>query len=205
MANSTIISILDMVSLSSEEEGSAVKERMSNFSTAFGIFTLLPELVSLPIFAGAILIMYQGVEIEHPVFSVILNNLMFPLFVNLVIICSAFPSNMKIFLNVSAFGNMVCLLHHHTSWMVLSGLRYAYIVKPEWLHSTWPDVKRLRYLSVATVYISFALIVTLSLSIFLILAVPFGWPNIHFYAFPHSAKVTIVFIFFNFIPYSCFL
>jgi len=157
---------------------------MENFSSKFGIFTLLPEIVSLPIFGTAIVIMYQGVEIEHPVYSVLFNNLVFPFFVNIVIICSAFPSNMKIFLNVSVFGNMISLLHHHSSWMVLSGLRYAYIVKPDWLHSTWPDVKHLRCISLATVYISFTLFVSLALSIFLVFSVPYGWPNIHFYANP---------------------
>ena len=77
MTNSTIKNILKLFS---GAEGSSVKERMTNFSSAFGILTLLPELVSLQIFAGAILIMYHAVEIEHPVYSGLFNNLTFPFF-----------------------------------------------------------------------------------------------------------------------------
>jgi hypothetical protein len=192
MTNLTIESILDIGYLTSEKGLSPVNERMTNFSTTFGILTLLPEIASVPIFSIAILIMYHGVEIEHPIYSVLFFNLIFPFFVNLIIISSAFASNMKIFLNVSAFGNMICLLHHHTCWMVLSGLRYAYIVNPDWLHSTWPDVKCLRCFSLTIVYFSFTLVVTLVLSILLVFAVPYGWPKIHFYAIPHNSKVTIV-------------
>ena len=189
MTNSTITNILD------PELSTSEVERMENFDNTLAILALLTELISVPILAGAILIMFQGVEINHPVYSVLFNNLLFPFFITIITIISSFASNIKIFLNVSAFGNMISLLHHHSSWMVLSGLRYAYIVKPDWLHSTWPDVKHLRYVSVAIVYISLTLFVALALCILLIFVVPFGWPKIHFWAIPSHAKVKIVGIF----------
>jgi hypothetical protein len=189
MTNTTIESILDPKLLTCEVE------RMANFGNTLSILTLLTELVSLPVLAGAILIMFQGVEINHPVYSVLFDNLIFSFFITAITIISAFASNIKIFLNVSAFGNMISLLHHHSSWMVLSGLRYAYIVKPDWLHSTWPDVKRLRNMSVAIVYIFLIVFVALAFSILLVFAVPFGWPKIHFWAIPYHEKVKIVGIF----------
>ena len=164
---------------------------MENFGSLLSFSTILPELISLPVLALFILVMFQGVEIDHPIYKVLFNNLIFLLFFNVIIICSAFPSNMKIFINVSGFGNLIGLLHHHTSWMVLSGLRYAYIVKPDWLHSTWPDVKRLRMVSVTIVYISLIISTTLELSILKLLASPHGWPKIPLWAIPYHPRVKI--------------
>ncbi len=124
-------------------------------------------------------------------FMRISTTLIFLLFFTVLIICSAFPSNMKIFINVSGFGNMISLLHHHSSWMVLSGLRYAYIVKPDWLHSTWPDVRRLNIISMSIVYFTLIISLVLELYILNLLAEPYGFPKVPLWAISHDAKVKI--------------
>jgi len=181
MENSTIQNIIQLETL----------ERMENFGSLLSISTFLPELISLPVLAVTILVMYQGVEIDHPIYKVLFNNLIFLLFFTVLIICSAFPTNMKIFINVSGFGNLISLLHHHSSWMVLSGLRYAYIVKPDWLHSTWPDVKQLRIVSVSLVYITLIIPLSLELYILKLLAEPYGFPKVPLWVIPHDAKIKI--------------
>jgi hypothetical protein len=40
---------------------------------------LLPELFAIAIFSASIFLIYKGIEIDHPVYAVIFNNLIFSL------------------------------------------------------------------------------------------------------------------------------
>jgi hypothetical protein len=67
----------------------------TNFITEIGAAAIVSELIALPFLTAAIYVMYRGVEIDHPVYSILFNNLIFPLIVTCTIICSAFVVDKK--------------------------------------------------------------------------------------------------------------
>ena len=157
------------------------------------IGALLPEVVALPIFCAAIYIMYRGVEIDHPVFRILFNNLIFQLLSNVVILTGLLTvDNRKIALMFPQFGNIFDRLFHHTSWMMLSCLRYCYVAKSDWLHSKWPDPKRLRGLSQSAVSAVFFIIIFSIFAIYFGAMIPSGWPKVSYYELPPSRKMAIL-------------
>ena len=156
-------------------------------------FVLLPEFVSLAIFAVAIWMMYRGIEIDHPVFRILFNNLIFQFFATAVIIIGEVSAgNRKVAILFSQFGNIVARLFHHCSWMILSFLRYSYIDNPDWLQSTWPEPTGLRNLSQALVLGSFSLITTAISVIFLTSLIPLGWPSVSYFDLPPAKRVLVL-------------
>ena len=155
---------------------------------------LLPEVAALPIFSAAIFMLHRGVEIDHPVFRVILNNLVFQLTMTVVVIIGQLTISIrKSAMLVSEFVNLAGLLFHQSTWTILSCLRYAYIVKPDWLHSKYPDVGKLRKLSQASAFFYFILILVTMLAIYLGSVIPLGWPQVSFYrGIPTATKIFIV-------------
>ena len=155
---------------------------------------LLPEVVALPIFSAAIFILHRGVEIDHPVFRIILNNLIFQLTLTVIIIVGQLTVSVrKSALLVSEFVNLAGLLFHQSTWTTLSCLRYAYIVKPDWLHSKYPDTEKLRRTSQVAAFFYFLLILVTMLAIYFGSVIPLGWPKVTFYrGIPTSAKIFIV-------------
>ncbi len=63
------------------------------------------------------------------------------------------------------------------SWTIISVLRYAYIVHPECLHSTFPDSKKLRNISLSLVLFMFATFVIITFGSLTAIARPYGWPQ----------------------------
>ena len=53
------------------------------------ILVLVPELLALVVFSMAIAIVYKGVEIDHPVYSVLLLDLVVPLVITAAIILAS--------------------------------------------------------------------------------------------------------------------
>ena len=91
------------------------------------LLVLLPEFFALPIFAISIYAMNRGVEVDHPIYSVLFFNLVFPTFATLVIVSTSFFVNVNSWKTISSVVNLISLLYHHSSWAVLSALRYAMV------------------------------------------------------------------------------
>ena len=181
MANSTRLVLPDLLSPLIVANVDFLSTPSVEASFDFGHLATVVELVSLPILGVALNVVYAGVEIDHPVFRLIFNNLIVAFVDTVVIVVAAIFVVDKNIFHVLAFGNLITLLHHHSTWMILSGLRYAYIVEPDWLHAKFPDVKQLRRLSVGLVAVSFLLIVGLVLAVLIGSIVPLGWPRASFY------------------------
>ena len=83
--------------------------------------------------------MYFGIEIAHPVYAVLFSNLLVT-FLSTMLDVFVFPfiTNLKYAVLVNG-NNTTCLLFHCCCWCVLSVLRYLYIIKPKWLHKTFPN------------------------------------------------------------------
>jgi len=157
------------------------------------LLALLPEIEAIPIFALSIYSMYRGVEIDHPVYSLLFVNLIFPMMSTLVILFTSFFININHWKTISTVVNMITMLYHHSSWAVLSVLRFWLITKPDWVHSKWPDPTHLRNRALCSVALAFTLFVSAILGYFVPTAMTYGWPGIDFFsAVPDSAKATIV-------------
>ena len=150
-------------------------------------------MAALPIFALSIYGMYRGVEIGHPVYSLLFANLIFPMASTFCIVIASFTININHWKFISSVVNMITMLYHHSSWAVLSVLRFWLITKPDWVHSKWPDPSHLRNLALCSVVLAFALVVAAILGYFIPSAMAYGWPSKDFFsAVPDSAKAVIV-------------
>ena len=105
------------------------------------IISVLPEYFNLFLLSCGIYGMYQGIEISHPLYAVLFQNLIVSLISTLLdIIVFWFISNYKyvIFANIL---NVFSLFFHCTSWCVTSGLRFVYIIYGDWFNNWIPNQK----------------------------------------------------------------
>jgi hypothetical protein len=105
------------------------------------IISVLPEYFNLFFLFCGIYGMYQGIEISHPLYAVLFQNLIVSLISSVLdIIVFWFISNYKyvIFANIL---NVFSLFFDCTSWCVTSGLRFVYIVYGDWFNNLIPNQK----------------------------------------------------------------
>jgi hypothetical protein len=101
----------------------SANETLSFWTSTKCLLVLLPELPALPIFAVGIYIMYRGVEIGHPVYSIIFFALIFASLATALILMTSPFVDIDDLKNVSSISNMIAMLFHHSSWAVISILR----------------------------------------------------------------------------------
>ena len=85
---------------------------------------LLPEMPALPMLGLSIYVMNKGVEIGHPVYSVLFLNLIFAFGMSIFLLLASIFCDIYRWALLSSVGNMIAMLYHHSSWAVLSVLRY---------------------------------------------------------------------------------
>jgi hypothetical protein len=127
---------------------------------------------------------YKGIEIGHPIFSVIFLNLIVPTacsFANFIALPLLPLVNAYI---TSMLLNIFSLVFHLTSWSVVSVLRYVLIVYKDWVNQRWPDLRRLRYVALAAQLVSYVAFFALGVLAFRTGAGPYGWPKLRFYDIP---------------------
>ena len=121
--------------------------------------------------------MHKGVEINHPVFSLLFSNLLFPLVATLINLAALPLVPFQSWIRLSLFTNYLSMLFHTTSWGVISALRYAFIEHNSWMNSKWPDIQKLKPLALATQFCSFIILLLINITAFVTLASPYGWPS----------------------------
>ena len=97
---------------------------------------IFPEYVNFVILFIGIYGMYHGIEIQHPLYTV--------LFVNLNVACISSAVNIVGFTLIpvhkyvvlSNLTNSQSLYFHCTSWCITSTIRYIYIFHEDWVHNT---------------------------------------------------------------------
>jgi hypothetical protein len=105
------------------------------------IISVLPEYLNLFLLSCGIYGMYQGIEISHPLYAVLFQNLIVALIsTTLDIIVFWFISNYKYILFANIV-NVFSLFFHCTSWCVTSGLRFVYIIYGDWFNNLIPNQK----------------------------------------------------------------
>ncbi len=128
--------------------------------------------------------MYNGVEIEHPVFRVLLCNLIVS-FMSSSLNVIAYPIGKNIKYSTIINGNnYLCVLFHCCSWFIVSLLRFIYIIHKDWLFLKFPDQKALNRLAVASVFCTYLICLLVVLTVSMLC----GWPRLKIFEMPMPQK-----------------
>ena len=135
------------------------QENSASINRTFDEVMVVPEFTNLIFLLLAVLGMYQGIEIGHPLYAVLFANLIVPMAFSVMnIIGFAFMPQISyvIFANTN---NAMSIFFHCTCWCITSLIRYLYIIKPDWLHKKMPSIK-VQCFSVLALTITFACFLT---------------------------------------------
>jgi hypothetical protein len=166
--------------------------------------TLNSDIFNTIILSVGILQMYNGIDIEHPIFRVLFCSLT-AAFLSSAVNIIVFPVTMEIkYSTVVTATNVTCLIFHCCCWFIASVLRYLYIIHKEWLLNRYPDPKFLNRLAVASVFLTF---ITCYSSLIAV-AISCGWPKLKFFEMERLQKLiasaTLLGTFILLISLSCF-
>jgi hypothetical protein len=123
------------------------------------VVLLLPEYANLLLFIAGIFGMYNGVEISHPIFSVLFANLVMGLVSTILNISGYIFFSLEQYLNFSSGCNGIFVSFHCSVWCVTSILRFIYVLHIGWIDKRFPNQNKLTAISVASVYLLFAILV----------------------------------------------
>ncbi len=136
------------------------------------LILICPEFVNIALLSTGIFQMFNGIEINHPVYHVLFINLIVTLVSSLITIF-AFPFNNVKYSTVVNAINGFTLLFHCCCWAIVSALRYLYIMKKKWLEEHYPDQKQIKYLSTISLFCLFLFCSGANLSVITMC----GWPK----------------------------
>ncbi len=94
----------------------------------------LLDLIELSLLLMGIYGMYKGIEITHPIYALLISNLIFP-FVGTALnlfLFAAIP--FEDWTRLAMTVNVICTVFHITSWSTISVLRYVFIKHQERQH-----------------------------------------------------------------------
>ena len=132
--------------------------------------------------------MYNGIEIEHPVFRVLFCNLIVAFLSSAVnVIAYLIQTEIK-YSTISNSNNAFCLLFHCCCWLIVSVLRFIYIIHKDWLFKRFPEQKILNRLAVASVFLTYIT----CLLIVIIICMLCGWPREQVFEMPMPQKAISV-------------
>ena len=123
------------------------------------VVLLLPEYANLLLFIAGIFGMYNGVEISHPIFSVLFANLVMGLVSTILNISGFILLGLERYLNFSSGCNGIFVSFHCSVWCITSILCYIYILHCDWINEKFADQRKLSVISVASVFLLFAILV----------------------------------------------
>jgi hypothetical protein len=132
------------------------------------IVTMVCDTLNIAALLCGICQMYLAIEIGHPVYATLFCNLISVLLSStLEIVAIPFLEyiRVKTFVkNCTAF----VVIFHACTWLVMSVLRYLYIVHNNWVHKTFPDARKLTVLSLCLTYCIYCITISTFLPLFFI-------------------------------------
>ena len=123
------------------------------------VVLLLPEYANLLLFIVGIFGMFNGVEISHPIFSVLFTNVVIGLISTFSNIFGFIFLKFDHYIGYSNGCNGIFLSFHCSVWCVTSILRFIYVLHIGWIDKRFPNQNKLTAISVASVYLLFAILV----------------------------------------------
>ena len=130
-----------MESNTSNSETNNLGSNNSNLEIGLPLLLVIPEYFNLFFLLAAVLLMYQGVEISHPLYFILFVNLVIPLSASINNICAYKIITTEKYFMMASFLNGFCLEFHCNCWFVTSILRYIYIFNENCIHNKIPNIK----------------------------------------------------------------
>jgi hypothetical protein len=166
------------------------------------IYTISDVINTILLLVG-ILQMYNGIEIEHPVFRVLFWNLIVAFFLSAVSVIIYFFEKIIKYSTFVYSCNTFYIMFHCCCWLIVSLLWFVYIFHKDWLFEQFPDPNTLNRLVVASVFLIFLI----CWSILIAVGMLCGWPRIKVFemGMPQRAITfgTLLGIFTLLIGFSC--
>ena len=122
-----------------------------------------PEYLNFVVLLLAVYGMYQGVEIQHPLYSVLFLNLIIPLCLTATNMIGFVFIPCSKYIILSNSNSAFCIYFHCKCWCLSSIIRYKYIVSPDWIHNLIPNS---RTQCIATYVMAFVMSFLLSAPMF---------------------------------------
>ncbi len=138
---------------------------------------VFPEVSNLFLFVAGVYGMFQGTDINHPVYALLFSNLIFPLVATILNFVILIFATFDQWMRGSMITNYLSTHFHLVSWSIISILRFLYLEHQSWLDSKFPDVKKLQIVSLLAQFGVYLLLLALDLTCVAIVAVPYGWPQ----------------------------
>jgi hypothetical protein len=137
---------------------------------------LYPECFNIIVLTSVLVPMYNGIEIEHPIYKVLFSNLCVSLLSSITSFACFFfnPITVLKFSKIMSVNNWVCVMYHYTSWCILSILRYIYIKHRNWLYKKFPNTSTIGNLATGAIVLTCGLEFLICLAVFTLS----GWPRI---------------------------
>ncbi len=111
-----------------------------------------PELLNFVFLLVGIYEMYQGIEIQHPLYSILFLNLTFAWFSSFINVTAFSFVIDGTYLRLANSTSTFSLYFHSICWFITTVIRYLYIVHDVWLHKTIPNVKLQRVIALGSVF-----------------------------------------------------
>ena len=149
---------------------------------------ILPDVMNIILLIVSLVLMYKGIEILHPIYGCLFCNLGSALLTSvteifLLVLVTEFRTTTIIKACCTFY-----ILFHCSTWAIISILRYAYIVHPDWLHDKFLDHRVLLITSLVLIYSSFMMCGTAIVGVI----VYCGWPYIEAYEMDISRKLACI-------------
>jgi hypothetical protein len=151
-------------------------------------FSIKSDALNTILLSIGIVQMYNGIEIGHPVFRVLFCNLV-AAFMSSVVNVIAYPVEKNIRYSTIVNGNNTfCLLFHCCCWLIVSILRFLYIIHKDWILLRFPEAKVLNRLVITSVFCTY---LTCWL-IVIFVCVLCGWPGLKLFEMPMPQRAIAV-------------
>jgi hypothetical protein len=112
-----------------------------NFSILLQSALVIPEYFNWIFLILGIYGMYQGIEIQHPLYAILFLNLIVPfVFTSINIVAFFFIPIYKFFIIANSSSGL-SIYFHSVCWCMTSVIRYIYIFHENWIHSHIPNHK----------------------------------------------------------------
>ena len=139
-------------------------ENVNDSSMVLQATLVAPEYFNFVILLLAVYGMYHGIEIQHPLYAILLLNLIIPLCFTIVDMTAfVFISSNK-YITLSNTNSGFSLFFHCTSWCLSSIIRYIYIVAPDWIDNHIPNAQSQCYVAFIMAFLFSFLLFTPSIS-----------------------------------------
>ena len=108
-------------------------QEIENSNSLAKIMFVVPEYINVFLVITALYGMYQGIEIKHPLYSILFSNMIITLATSLVDIIAYGLIPINKYVIVTNIMNSQSVQYHCSSWCLTTVLRYVYIFHEDWI------------------------------------------------------------------------